>query len=149
MDKHICGMTREEFLSVPTITDLKNNPIYCKFVVVIPMDTLVGDIAELRFEQRFREMIIVAIDSKSHPIYKVKDDIDIISFNNFGYEKHPKRKAPRKWSMDCLPTSGLLCLNTDKYIKIYECGRRVEIDGYIDEVDIPKEPQKIGKVFRD
>ena len=133
--KHICSMTKEEFLDVPTIDLRLAGSVICKFIVIIPTTTLVGKADEPRFECRYNAMIIVAIDRQFHPICKIEGDIDLLSLYNSG-TVNKKLVSVRKWRIDCLPTSGLLCFDTEENIKIYDNGCSLGIDGYIKDAFI-------------
>lgn len=123
-------MTKEEFLEVPTKINLRSNPIYCKFMVIIPTTRLVGKPDEPRFG-RYNAMIIVAIDEQCHPICKIDGDIDLLSLYDFrilSKKKCVSAISACEWRIDCLPTSGLLCFNTDKRIKIYNNGASLGVE---------------------
>ena len=106
MNKHICEMTLQEFLEVP-YRQANDKVIYCYHFVIIPTDEFNSKPSPLNY--RYKNMIIIAVDKYCNPICRVSDKSDIMFL--YGCLNHG-------WRIDCLPESGLICIDTDEVIKI-------------------------------
>jgi hypothetical protein len=103
MNKHICGMTRQEFLDVPERKDC-DDPIYCYHFIIIPTDEFSKERSPMSCI--YKNMIIIAADEHCKPICRINES-DILWL----YDAH-------RWRIDCLPASSLICIDTDDPIKI-------------------------------
>ena len=109
-------MTRGDFYKVPFRT---NNETICRCAVILPAK----DNEELHCSG-YRKIYIIAVDEESKPICKISGTSDIIYTTGTNHDF----AMSNRWTMDCLPKSGLL--------NLFCIGKNLKIGNGLGEIEI-------------
>lgn len=107
MDKDIDQMTRAEFDALPYRQNWAEQ-VECTSIVILP--------TRKRHDSGYRAMDFVAVDARNKPICRLAGGSDVLciggigGYNREGIDTLPSMIKRVAWSIDCLPTSGLLHL---------------------------------------
>ena len=107
----ITDMTRKQFEELPYRPDW-HAPVMCQCIVILP-----GKAAD-KHDSGFRCMDFVAVNDDLEPVCRLAGGSDVLHMDGIGGLGYgwlngggiPVSIAPKGWTIDCLPRSGLLRL---------------------------------------
>ena len=118
---------RAEFEELP-YREKWDEPVYCAALIILPM--------KQKHDSGFRVMDAVAVGDDG-PICRVAGGSDVIHIDGIGgygeWEPEngiPRSIAPKAWSIDCLPASGLLRIWPSNH------GYRIKISAALSSLEI-------------